>query len=309
MKKKQGSTPVPDAADRCRSLYAFIRQRLGDRVSDREIARRWDMEWKSFAALKHGKRQVPRIDELERLAAALHVPAAEVFRAASATPSAAEAPNAHSPSADALGLTLDRVPNALFTIDVNGRIRDFNRALPVLTGRTERELRERSVLDLVAVESTSRALACIASATREGHDSEAEVVLFTPKSMHKIVTLRATPVRAADGSVIGAQVIARDVTAERDLAGDLNAQRRILQTVFDRIPAACILFAADGTILAANPLVETVCEATASEIVGRNAFDVFGNPGPEGCPVTRAFQTKRVEQQVSWLKNRRGQAV
>ena len=307
MATKRTARDRADAARRCRSLYRLIRKRIGEQVSDREIARRWDMEWKSFAALKHGQRQVPRIDELERLAVVLQVPVADVFHAASGT--RARSASAPAERADALGLTLDRVPDALFTIDVNGRIHDFNRALPLLTGRTEHELRERSVLDLIAMDCTSRALACIAGATREGQPSEAEVVLFTPSSTLRMVTLRATPVHDADGGVVGAQVIARDVTAERNLDGDLSEQRRLLQTVFDRIPAACILFEADGTIVAANPLVEGVCHASAAEIIGRRVSEVFGDGGSESCPVTRAARSKRVEQQVSWMTNRQGQAV
>ena len=40
------------------------------------------MEWRSFADLKHGRRQVPRIDELERLARLLEIDAAFVFEVA-----------------------------------------------------------------------------------------------------------------------------------------------------------------------------------------------------------------------------------
>jgi len=292
MPKKPSARGRADAARRCRSLYRLIRERLGDEVSDREIARRWGMEWKSFAALKHGQRQVPRVDELERLAVVLQLPAVDVFFAASSVPRELRAPTA---PADALRLTLDRVPDALFTIDAGGRIHDFNRALPLLTGRSERELRDRSVLDLVAVESTSRALACIAGATRDGQLSDAEVVLLAGKSALRIVTLHATPVHGADGGVVGAQLIARDVTA--------------LQTVFDRIPAACVLYESDGTIVAANPLVDGVCAAGASAIIGKKLGEVFGGADAETCPVRRALATRRVEQQVSWMTNKSGKAV
>jgi uncharacterized protein (TIGR02266 family) len=146
-------------------------------VSDREIARRWGMEWRSFLALKQGQRQVPRIDQLERLASVLNVDATLVYQAAS----------------------------------------------------------EQLV--------------------EPGHRQE------------------------------------------------------VLQTFFDHTPAACILFEADGTISAANPLVEKVCPVSRDEMIGRNAVEVFGHPGPAGCPVMRAFLTGRVEQQVSCGSNKRGERV
>ena len=66
----------------CKNLYSFIRLRIGTVISDREIARRWPMEWKSFNGLKHGKRQVPRIADLEGLARLLGIDPAFVFEVA-----------------------------------------------------------------------------------------------------------------------------------------------------------------------------------------------------------------------------------
>jgi uncharacterized protein (TIGR02266 family) len=228
MPKKPSARGRSDAARRCRGLYRLIRERLGDELSDREIARRWGMEWKSFAALKHGQRQVPRIDELERLAAVLELPAADVFFAASSV--ARERPASAAP-ADALALALDRVPDALFTIDAGGRIHDFNRALPRLTGRSASELRDRSLLDLVGVESAARALACIAAATRDGQASDAEVVLLGGASAPRTVMLHATPVHDGAGVVVGAQLIAREVTATRQPAGDRDERRGDLRVM------------------------------------------------------------------------------
>jgi len=66
----------------CISLYRFIRLVLGDSLSDREIARRWGMPWKSFARLKSGMRQMPSIDQLKRLAEVLNVESHFVYQVA-----------------------------------------------------------------------------------------------------------------------------------------------------------------------------------------------------------------------------------
>jgi len=204
MPKKPTMRTRADAARRCRSLYRLIRATLGRALSDREIARRWGMEWKSFAALKHGRRQVPRIDELERLATVLALPAADVFAAASSEPpAAAPAPEA------ALRLSLERVPDALFTVDGDGRIHDCNGALSLLSGRSGAELAGCALDALVTAESAAAARACVATAARDGQASQADVA-FAAGSAARAVTLRATPVRDAAGALVGAQLVAQE---------------------------------------------------------------------------------------------------
>lgn len=73
------------SASACRNLYRFVRLRLGKAISDREIARRWRMEWKSFAALKYGQREVPRVGDLDALARLLGLDPALVFEVARGT--------------------------------------------------------------------------------------------------------------------------------------------------------------------------------------------------------------------------------
>lgn len=193
-RKSRQATSAGARAARCRNLYRFIRVRMGVELSDRELARRWGMEWKSFSALKHGQRQVPRIDELERLAAILGVEPAAVFEVA------------------------------------------------------------------------------------RGVDA-AEVA--------------ATLGRAAAG------------TAQRQ-RGD---ERQRLRALFDQLPAACVLYGADRRVVAANPAIARVAPAQAEEALGRTAAELFGEVAPPACPVTRAFSTGGVEQQVSAARNANGAAV
>ncbi len=150
------------------------------------------MEWRSFAALKQGRRQVPRIHELERLAAVLGVPSAFVYQVA------------------------------------NGAAPD----------------------DVAAL-----------------------------------------------------------LAREQALRAELDAERRTLQLLFEHVPAACLVFEPDGTISRAGGPVDKCCPAPAAALVGRKAAEVFGDPGPAGCPVTRAFLTGRTEQQVSRVRDAAGRQV
>ena len=294
-------------AERCKNLYRFIRLRLGDRPSDREVARRWGMEWKSFVTLKQGKRQMPRLDELETLAALLEVDPGFVFQVGRGFPAseiAALLAREHRWRA-----LLERVTDAVFTVDARGRLQDVNERFCTLVGRDAKALAQLPFVDLVTPDSAPRLFAALAAVARDGEAHGIEMGLLEQPGGDRIVELSAVRITDVEGAPIGAQLTARDVTDERRLLRELDSQRRVLQTIYDCVPAACILFDGDGTILAANPLVEGVCLLSASEILGRNAFDVFGNPGPSGCPVTRAFLTGQVEQQVSSMQNRAGQTI
>jgi uncharacterized protein (TIGR02266 family) len=289
------------------------------------------MEWKSFNALRHGRRQVPRIRELEDLARLLNLEAPFVFEVARGVPARrmhgllnendrerlyrllmqgaltahreAESTEVH---CEAL---LNRVSDGVFAIDVQGRFRDVNVPLSVMTGYTAEELRQGSLFDLLPPQDKPKFVRA-AAAVYENRELQRAVFSVITKARTTLqLELGLTRIDDASGNPIGIQGIARDVTQRLQLEEELKHQHATLKMTFDATPAACMLFAKDATILLANRLVENVCEWTGEEVTGRNAFDVFGNPGPAGCPVTRAFQTGRVEQQISVVRNRRGDEV
>ncbi len=317
--------------DKCKNIYAFTRLRLGNDISDREIARLWPMEWKSFNALKHGRRQVPRVVELEGLARVLKVDAAMVFEVARGVPAKTMhrllerndrdklsrllmagvlASHREAESKDVrYEALLNRVHDAIFTIDVQGRFRDVNGGLCAMTGYTAEELQNQSFFDLLLPDERPKFVRTTAAVYESG---EARQIVFSARTKSGTalrLELGLTRIDDDRGHAVGIQGLARDVSERLRLEEELRQQNATLRLTFDATPAASILFGKDGTILLANRLVENVCEWTGDEITGKNAFDVFGNPGPSGCPVTRAFQTGRFEQQISVVHNRRAEKV
>jgi uncharacterized protein (TIGR02266 family) len=141
-----------ESAEHCRSLYRFIRLRLGNEISDREIARRWGMEWKSFAGLKHGQRQVPRLRELEKLAAVLDVDRAAVFMVAVGADPVALA-HVAPPSTGPVRLpsdffTLDRIPAACLLVDSSRRIVAANPLVERICPSTATEIVGRTMTEV-----------------------------------------------------------------------------------------------------------------------------------------------------------------
>jgi hypothetical protein len=69
-----------------RNLYRLIRLKLGEEISDREIARRWRMDIKTFIRIKQGRLPPPRIKRLKRLSMILKVPPLAVWKACTGIP-------------------------------------------------------------------------------------------------------------------------------------------------------------------------------------------------------------------------------
>jgi len=204
------------------------------------------MEWRSFAALKQGTRQVPRIDELERLASVLGCDPGFVFQVARGV-EAEEVARLLSRESR-LRAIIERFHDGVFTMDPQGRLQDANPGLAELVGVEQAELLARTLPDLVAPESMTTVLGALAAIARDGRARGVDLVLRRPDGQTRAVTLDATRVTDPDGTFLGAQAVVRDVTVERQLASALEQQRRTLHVIFDSIPAACILFEADATI-------------------------------------------------------------
>ena len=68
------------------NLYQFIRLVLGNKISDRQIARAWEMDEKNLYEFKIGRYPVPRIERLVSLARVLRINEHLVFEVAKGNP-------------------------------------------------------------------------------------------------------------------------------------------------------------------------------------------------------------------------------
>jgi PAS domain S-box-containing protein len=113
------------------------------------------------------------------------------------------------------------------------------------------------------------------------------------------------PVRDADGGVAGILLYATDVTTHvrdrRDLeqvAARLTATEERLRGVFETMPQGVIHYAADGTVLGANPAARQILGLAESEMTAwplasvRRAVHEDGSPMPiDELPMRRALHT------------------
>ncbi|MEQ8486079.1 MAG: GAF domain-containing protein [Pseudomonadales bacterium] len=233
--------------DRCRNLYEFVRLRLGGEVSDREIARRWGMNWRSFLNLKEGSRRVPRLEELEDLGRLLDVDAALVVLVARGEP--AEVVNrwllkgeeavrrglltrlAVTPGglAGALPTSIERIPCGMLTMDLRGCMRDQNSRLRVLMKGGRRLKVGDHVINRIAAASVPTFLKLQTQALEQG-EAGPELVRLESEEPIDMSMVRIDDV---DGRAIGLQCVLQPLSprilallAQAESATDSSAEER-----------------------------------------------------------------------------------
>ena len=120
------------------------------------------------------------------------------------------------------------------------------------------------------------------------------------------------PVRGAGGSVAGVLLYATDVTAHvqdrqalEEVAARLTATEERLRGLFETMPLGVVHYAADGSVLGANPAARQILGLTESEMTAwplataRRAVHEDGTPFQlDELPVSRALRTGEVTPEV-----------
>lgn len=191
---------------------------------------------------------------------------------------------------------VDSLPEAVFSIDLEGRIVIWNRALEELTGFSKTEMlgkgnaeyaiplygeRRPALAELVGLpdEDVSREYS---SATRHGDVLFAETEAVCKDGRRTVLWLKAAPLRDSDGNVVGAIESILDVTHVRK-------ERQMLFDALETLPVMVCIVRPDYQIPFANRAFREVF----GESNGRPCYDyVFGQDGPCAfCQTLEALRT------------------
>ncbi len=129
----------------------------------------------------------------------------------------------------------------------------------------------------------------------------AELLTTSPTGQEVSTNVTGAPLRDADGAVVGAVVVSRDVTEQRRLERELAARARELDSIFETDTDAVMLFDTEAHILRMNAAQRRLfgCGAVGEadhlspeERIKRCVFmDPQGNPLPrEALPVDRVLR-------------------
>jgi PAS domain S-box-containing protein len=181
-----------------------------------------------------------------------------------------------------LQVTLSSIGDAVIATDRQAKIAFMNGVAEELTGWCQQEaegkpleqvFRAVDVSTRTAIENPALQTVQEGRIVRPDHHR-----LLMPKGGSEIpINDSAAPIRDSSGHTIGAVLIFRDITKERQAEQAISERERFLQTVLDNTPGLIYVKDADGRFLLVNRRVSDAVGIPAEQLLGRIEPDIFGD--------------------------------
>ncbi|MFZ1615947.1 MAG: PAS domain S-box protein [Flavobacteriales bacterium] len=166
--------------------------------------------------------------------------------------------------------------DAVISKDLNGIITSWNQAATELFGYTAEETVGRSVRMLIPQEMQGEEGIILARLRKGERIEHYETVRLRKDGTRMDVALTVSPIFTAEGVVIGASKMARDISDRKRLEADIHTANQQLQLVTDHMPVAVARCGRDGNFVWASKGYLDWIGRTALEVEGRYMTDVIG---------------------------------
>ena len=165
--------------------------------------------------------------------------------------------------------------DAIVSKNLSGIIQSWNKAAEHMFGYSAREAIGQPVL-LIIPPHLHDEEAYILSRVRDGHRIDHfETVRQRKDGTLLDVSLTVSPIRNANGTIIGASKIARDITEHKKaLAASAEAQSRLVVTL-QSIGDAVMAMDAQSIVTFVNPIAEKLLGYLQKDLIGRPMANVF----------------------------------
>jgi PAS domain S-box-containing protein len=163
-------------------------------------------------------------------------------------------------SALAADIIIENAPDPVFVADLEGKILQANEAVSQLLGFRQDEVVEQSLSRFISAEETREFTAALKEVVERGVTRDA---VLNPRSASGEViptSLNASALRDADGNVIGAIGILRDMR-------ELDKARAYAERLIEDAPDPVFVSDLDGKILQANEAVSQLLGFRQDEVV------------------------------------------
>jgi two-component system, cell cycle sensor histidine kinase and response regulator CckA len=203
-------------------------------------------------------------------------------------------------------------PDAIFALDLDGRVLTVNAALEMLTGRESRDLTGNSFIDFIPPDDQERVWRHFQRAAHgEAQSFETGGVSMEGREFTLATTLVPTRVH---GVIEGVHGVGRDITRERDTDRALRDVQERYDLLAENAQDMISLHDPAGNFLFASPAAWTLLGYHPVELTGRSVYDLVE---PEDVPALRtahetimqragrgpsAFRARRRDGTVRWLE-------
>ncbi|ODN69767.1 PAS domain S-box protein [Methylobrevis pamukkalensis] len=161
-----------------------------------------------------------------------------------------------------LASAVESSADAIMLEDLDGRILSCNRAAERFYGLTLADAAGRTSLDFIPEDRRDEAQMLRSQIAAGESVDQFETVRIDGEGRRRDVSITLSPVRAADGTLIGYSDIARDVT-------DRRAEEERFRLAIEACPSGMVMTDAIGTILLVNAETERLFGYDRDDLVGR----------------------------------------
>jgi PAS domain S-box-containing protein len=177
-----------------------------------------------------------------------------------------------------LAAVVESSADAIFSKDIDGTIRTWNRGAERLFGYTPDEAVGRPVRMLVPEDRAEEWDQVMSLLARGEHVEQLETERLRKDGGRVAVALTVSPIRDGGGEVVSASVIARDVGERKQAEQALRNREERLQAILNTVVDAIITIDRRGIIQAVNPATERMFGYAAAEMVGQSVNMLMPSP-------------------------------
>lgn len=189
-------------------------------------------------------------------------------------------------------------PDGYLVTDVDGNIREANRAAAVLLGVSQGYLVGKPLTVFVAPEDLRAFRARLAEAAQQRPGRLWDTRLQRRDRGPFDAALSVAPVQPAPGKVSGLRWLLRDISERKQLQESLRSERDFITTILDSTGAPVLVLDTHGRIVRFNRTCEELTGFAFAEVRGQPVWELFVPP-EEAARARTGFETLRHGQRRS----------
>jgi PAS domain S-box-containing protein len=213
-----------------------------------------------------------------------------------------------------LAAIIDSSQDAIISKTLDSIIRTWNSGAERLFGYTAEEAVGRSILLIIPPERRDEEREILAKLARGERIEHYETVRMAKDGRLLDISLTVSPIRDAEGLVIGASKIARDITGRKQAEEALQASERRFRTLTSHAPVGIFLTDREGNCLFVNERWCKMAGLSPEEARGRGwasalhpddrerVFHEWSSATQAGRPFASEYRFRTPQGKVTWLQ-------
>jgi PAS domain S-box-containing protein len=172
-----------------------------------------------------------------------------------------------------LAAIIESSNDAIIGKDLHSIITSWNKGAEKIFGYTASEMVGKSIVRLIPKDRQGEENQILGKIKR-GENVHFETLRQTKEGAVLDVSITASPIKDASGTIIGVSKVARDITEHKRTEEARRASESRYRTLFDHAPSGIVIANPESHYIDANPSICRMLGYTREELIGLHASDV-----------------------------------